>query len=76
MPRVLGAARPFAVLGGPALDGARSAGQKAVLRRLMPQVGLPEGAGDAYIADEYKGKTFSVDVEGAKALLAEAGQPA
>ncbi|MEV4280964.1 ABC transporter substrate-binding protein [Actinoplanes xinjiangensis] len=35
--------------------------------------GLPEGAGDAYIADEYKGKTFSVDVEGAKTLLAGAG---
>ncbi|MEV6301519.1 ABC transporter substrate-binding protein [Actinoplanes sp. NPDC051861] len=35
--------------------------------------GLPEGAGDAYIADEYKGKTFSVDVEGAKKLLAESG---
>ncbi|WP_229069791.1 ABC transporter substrate-binding protein [Actinoplanes sp. DH11] len=35
--------------------------------------GLPEGAGDAYIADEYKGKTFSVDVEGAKALLTQSG---
>lgn len=35
--------------------------------------GLPEGAGDAYIADEYKGKTFTVDVEGAKKLLAESG---
>ncbi|BBH63770.1 peptide ABC transporter substrate-binding protein [Actinoplanes sp. OR16] len=35
--------------------------------------GLPEGAGDAYIADEYKGKTFSVDVEGAKKLLADSG---
>ncbi|MEU4558009.1 ABC transporter substrate-binding protein [Actinoplanes sp. NPDC023936] len=35
--------------------------------------GLPEGAGDAYIADEFKGKTFSVDVEGAKKLLADSG---
>ncbi|MDI6101579.1 ABC transporter substrate-binding protein [Actinoplanes sp. NEAU-A12] len=35
--------------------------------------GLPEGAGDAYIADEYKGKTFTVDVEGAKKLLTESG---
>ncbi|WP_433791273.1 ABC transporter substrate-binding protein [Actinoplanes sp. CA-252034] len=35
--------------------------------------GLPEGAGDAYIADEFKGKTFSVDVEGAKKLLTESG---
>jgi peptide/nickel transport system substrate-binding protein len=35
--------------------------------------GLPAGAGDAFIAPEYQGKTFSVDVEGAKALLADAG---
>ena len=35
--------------------------------------GLPEGAGDAYIADEYKGKTFTVDVEGAKKLLTDSG---
>ncbi|MBG0569051.1 ABC transporter substrate-binding protein [Actinoplanes aureus] len=35
--------------------------------------GLPEGAGDAYIADEYKGKNFTVDVEGAKKLLADSG---
>ncbi|GGM97546.1 peptide/nickel transport system substrate-binding protein [Actinoplanes campanulatus] len=35
--------------------------------------GLPEGAGDAYIADEYKGKTFSVDAAGAKKLLEESG---
>ena len=35
--------------------------------------GLPEGAGDAYIAEEYKGKTFAVDVEGAKKLLADSG---
>ncbi|MEU8813320.1 ABC transporter substrate-binding protein [Actinoplanes sp. NPDC048796] len=35
--------------------------------------GLPPGAGDAYIAPEYKGKEFSVDVEGAKKLLQGAG---
>ncbi|GIE92863.1 ABC transporter substrate-binding protein [Paractinoplanes rishiriensis] len=35
--------------------------------------GLPDGAGDAFIAPEYQGKTFKVDVEGAKALLASAG---
>ncbi|SNY73369.1 ABC transporter substrate-binding protein [Paractinoplanes atraurantiacus] len=35
--------------------------------------GLPPGAGDAYIAPEYKGKEFSVDVEGAKTLLQGAG---
>ncbi|WP_199513714.1 ABC transporter substrate-binding protein [Nucisporomicrobium flavum] len=42
-----------------------------------PQVtsvtGLPSPAGDAYIAEEYKGKNATVDVAGAKALLQEAG---
>jgi peptide/nickel transport system substrate-binding protein len=42
-----------------------------------PQVtsvtGLPSPAGDAYIAPEYKGKNFAVDVPGAKALLQGAG---
>jgi len=35
--------------------------------------GLPPGAGDAYIAPEYKDKSFSNDVAGAKALLQSAG---
>lgn len=35
--------------------------------------GLPSPAGDAYVAPEYKGKNQAVDVEGAKAVLAEAG---
>ncbi|GIF03648.1 ABC transporter substrate-binding protein [Actinoplanes siamensis] len=35
--------------------------------------GLPEGAGDAFITDAYKGQNFKVDVEGAKALLTGAG---
>ena len=35
--------------------------------------GLPNGAGDAYIAPEFKDKKFSVDVEGAKTLLTGAG---
>ncbi|MCY1145325.1 ABC transporter substrate-binding protein [Actinoplanes sp. Pm04-4] len=35
--------------------------------------GLPPGAGDAFIAPEYKGKEFSNDVAGAKALLQSAG---
>ncbi len=35
--------------------------------------GLPSGSGDAFIAPEYKGKEFSNDVEGAKALLKSAG---
>jgi peptide/nickel transport system substrate-binding protein len=35
--------------------------------------GLPSPAGDAYIADAYKGKDYKVDVEGAKTLLTGAG---
>jgi peptide/nickel transport system substrate-binding protein len=35
--------------------------------------GLPSPAGDAFIADAYKGKNQAVDVEGAKALLTGAG---
>lgn len=35
--------------------------------------GIVEPAGAAYIADEYQGQTYEVDVEGAKALLADAG---
>jgi len=35
--------------------------------------GLPAGAGDAFVAPEYKGKTMTPDVEGAKALLQGAG---
>ncbi|PFG30090.1 ABC transporter substrate-binding protein [Paramicrobacterium agarici] len=35
--------------------------------------GLPSPAGDAFTAEQYKGKTVEVDVEGAKAVLEEAG---
>ncbi|WP_433223993.1 ABC transporter substrate-binding protein [Dactylosporangium sp. CS-047395] len=35
--------------------------------------GLPSPAGDAFISDEYKGKDYKVDVEGAKTLLTGAG---
>jgi peptide/nickel transport system substrate-binding protein len=35
--------------------------------------GLPNGAGDAFIAPEYKDKKLTVDVEGAKTLLTSAG---
>jgi peptide/nickel transport system substrate-binding protein len=35
--------------------------------------GLPSPAGDAFIADAYKGKDYKLDVEGAKTLLAGAG---
>lgn len=35
--------------------------------------GLPSPAGDAFIAPDYKGKDYKVDVEGAKTLLTGAG---
>jgi peptide/nickel transport system substrate-binding protein len=35
--------------------------------------GLPPGAGDAFVAPEYKDKKLTVDVAGAKALLSSAG---
>ncbi|NMO51271.1 ABC transporter substrate-binding protein [Actinoplanes sp. TBRC 11911] len=35
--------------------------------------GLPNGAGDAYIAPEYQGKKLTVDVDGAKKVLTDAG---
>jgi peptide/nickel transport system substrate-binding protein len=35
--------------------------------------GLPSPAGDAFVAPEYKGKNQTVDVEGAKKVLADAG---
>ena len=35
--------------------------------------GIPQPAGDSFIADAYKNKTFSVDVAGAKKVLTDAG---
>ncbi len=35
--------------------------------------GIPQPAGDSFIADTYKNKTFSVDVAGAKKVLTDAG---
>jgi len=44
---------------------------------VWPQIksvtGLPSGTGDEYISDEYKGKELSVDVDGAKQVLTDAG---
>jgi peptide/nickel transport system substrate-binding protein len=44
---------------------------------VWPQIksvtGLPEGTGDAYVSEEYKGKNLTVDVEGAKTVLKDAG---
>ncbi|GAA1958426.1 ABC transporter substrate-binding protein [Agromyces allii] len=35
--------------------------------------GLPQPSGDAFISDEYQGKELSVDVDGAKKVLTDAG---
>lgn len=35
--------------------------------------GLPTPAGDAFIIDEYKGQNYTIDVEGARAVLEDAG---
>ena len=44
---------------------------------VWPQIksvtGLPSGTGDAYVAPEYQGKELTVDVEGAKTVLKDAG---
>jgi peptide/nickel transport system substrate-binding protein len=44
---------------------------------VWPQIksvtGLPSGTGDAYLAPEYQGKELTVDVEGAKTVLKDAG---
>lgn len=40
---------------------------------LTSVTGLPTPAGDAYIQPEYQGKEFTVDVEGAKKVLTDAG---
>jgi len=40
---------------------------------LTSVTGLPQPAGDPYIAPEYEGQEYAVDVEGAKQVLADAG---
>ena len=40
---------------------------------LTSVTGIPQPTGDQYIAPEYKGKTFSIDVDGAKKVLSDAG---
>jgi peptide/nickel transport system substrate-binding protein len=41
--------------------------------QLESVTGLPTGPGDEFIAPEYQGKKFTIDVDGAKALLTGAG---
>ncbi|WP_307815796.1 ABC transporter substrate-binding protein [Myceligenerans indicum] len=40
---------------------------------LTSVTGLPSPAGDEFVAPEYTGQTYAVDVEGAKAVLEDAG---
>ncbi|MDR2973837.1 MAG: ABC transporter substrate-binding protein [Propionibacteriaceae bacterium] len=40
---------------------------------LTSVTGLPLPVGESFVADEFKGKTYAVDVDGAKKLLADAG---
>ncbi|UOQ87782.1 ABC transporter substrate-binding protein [Agromyces endophyticus] len=40
---------------------------------LTSVTGLPTPAGDAYIADEFQGEDYSVDVDAAKKILSDAG---
>ena len=40
---------------------------------LTSVTGIPQPTGDQYIAPEYKDKTFSIDVDGAKKVLTDAG---
>ncbi|WP_296137993.1 ABC transporter substrate-binding protein [uncultured Tessaracoccus sp.] len=40
---------------------------------LTSVTGLPTPAGDAFISDSYKGEEYKVDVDGAKAVLQDAG---
>ncbi|GAA2895439.1 peptide ABC transporter substrate-binding protein [Actinoplanes cyaneus] len=40
---------------------------------LKSVTGLPQGAGDAFVTEAFKGQTLAVDVEGAKKILTDAG---
>ncbi|WP_435748949.1 ABC transporter substrate-binding protein [Microbacterium sp. PMB16] len=40
---------------------------------LTSVTGLPTPVGEQYIADEYKGEEFSIDVDGARSILEDAG---
>jgi peptide/nickel transport system substrate-binding protein len=40
---------------------------------LKSVTGLPQGAGDAFVTEAYKGQTLAVDVDGAKKILTDAG---
>ncbi len=47
--------------------------ESGIFPALTNVTGIPQPAGDSFIADAYKGKTFAVDVAGAKKVLTDAG---
>lgn len=47
--------------------------ESGIFPALTNVTGIPQPAGDSFIAADYQGKTFSVDVEGAKKVLTDAG---
>lgn len=46
---------------------------EGVFPEVTSVTGMPTPAGDPYMSDAYKGKDYEVDVDGAKAVLADAG---
>lgn len=54
-------------------DAIHTTAAAKVFPRLYSPTGLPEPAGESYIADKYKGQEMNVDVEGAKKVLTDAG---
>ena len=47
--------------------------ESGIFPELTNVTGIPTPAGDSFIADAYQGKNYSVDVDGAKKVLTDAG---
>ncbi len=54
-------------------DQHREIAREGSVPPLTSVTGLPTPAGDAYIGADYQGKDYTVDVDGAKAILEDAG---
>ena len=54
-------------------DKHREVAREGSVPPLTSVTGLPTPAGDAYITDAFKGKDYKIDVDGAKAILEDAG---
>ncbi|MCC2030932.1 ABC transporter substrate-binding protein [Microbacterium allomyrinae] len=54
-------------------DQHREVAREGNVPALTSVTGLPTPAGDPFIIDEFQGQEYTVDVEGAKAILEEAG---